>query len=241
MATQPQEFRHADGAVQAAALAGAIARELTAALATRPEASLVLSGGRTPQAMFQCLAATPLAWARVQATLADERWVEPGDAASNERLVRSGLLHGPAAALRFHGLKNTAATPEVGAATAWQRVSAMARPFDVLVLGMGDDGHTASLFPCSAELASGLDPSMPPGLLAVHPVTAPFARLSLNRSALLASRRIFIQISGASKWAVYQRALQPGAVAELPVRALLHQQQVPVEVHWCPTPEEALS
>jgi 6-phosphogluconolactonase len=117
----------------------------------------------------------------------------------------------------------------------------MPKPFDAVVLGMGDDGHTASLFPCSAQIAGALDLTVPAGVLAVHPVSAPYARLSLNRSALLMARRIFIQITGASKWAVYQRALQPGPVAELPVRAVLHQQSVPVEVHWCPAPGEPLS
>jgi 6-phosphogluconolactonase len=103
---------------------------------------------------------------------------------------------------------------------------------------MGDDGHTASLFPCSAEVAAGLDVAAAPGALAVHPATAPHARMSLNRTALLGSRRLFLQISGASKWAVYQRALQPGPEAALPIRAFLHQSAVPVEVHWCPAAGE---
>jgi 6-phosphogluconolactonase len=140
--------------------------------------------------------------------------------------------------MAFHGMKNAAATPEEGAATYWRLADALPRPFDALVLGMGDDGHTASLFPCSAELPAGLDLAAAPGVLAVHPVTAPWARLSFNRSALLAARRIFIQITGASKWSVYQRALQAGPLAQFPVRAVLHQQQVPVEVHWCPAPGE---
>jgi 6-phosphogluconolactonase len=239
MSASREEIRHADLAAQASALAAAIAHELGAALAARPQASLVLSGGRTPQAMFQRLAVMPLDWGRVQATLADERWVGADDAASNERLVRVGLLHDAAAGLQFFGLKNAAATPEAGSAATWRQVGAMPRPYDAVVLGMGDDGHTASLFPCSTEIAAGLDAAAAPGVLAVHPTTAPYARLSLNLAALLASRRIYLQISGAAKWAVYQRALQPGPEADMPVRAVLRQRRVPVEVHWCPLAGEA--
>lgn len=233
-----QEFRHADAAAQADALAKALSRALAAALAARPAASLVVSGGRSPEQYFQLLSAAPLDWARVQVTLADERWVAPDDPASNERLLRASLLQGAARSARLVPLHNAAATTEAGAAAAWGAVSAMPRPFDAVVLGMGDDGHTASLFPCSAELAAGLDPAAAPGALAVHPTTAPHARLSLNRTALLGARRLFLQISGASKWAVYQRALQPGPEAELPVRAFLRQSLVPIEVHWCPAPGE---
>jgi len=228
-----REWRDSDPTVQAATLAAAIAADLRAALVRRTGASLVVSGGRSPALMFAHLAHHGLDWRRVQITLADERWVEPDDPFSNEGLLRATLLRGMAAQARFVGLKNAAATPASGAAQAWEAIGAMPRPFDVVVLGMGDDGHTASLFPGSAGLAAGLEDSAPPGCLEMRAPVAPHVRLSLNLAAMLDSRRIYIQIRGAQKWQVYERARAAGEVAELPIRAILRQRRVPVEVFWC--------
>lgn len=226
-------LRSADGAAQARLLAGAIAAELAAALTRRAGASLVVSGGRTPEAMFGELSRHDIEWARVQITLADERWVDAPDPASNEALVRDKLLRERAAQAQFIGMKNTAPTPEEGAAAAWRMVSAMPLPFDVVVVGMGEDGHTASLFPGSGGLAAALDPAAAPACVGLRPQAAAHPRMSLNLAALLRARRICIQISGARKWAVYQQALGQGPVEQLPVRAILRQSAVPVDVYWC--------
>ncbi len=228
------EWRDGDPTLQAAVLAAAIAAQLRAALVRRGAASLVVSGGRSPVLMFAHLARHALDWPRVHVTLADERWVGGDDPASNEGLVRATLLRGAAAQARFQGLKNAAATPAAGAVQAWAALSAMPRPFDVVVLGMGDDGHTASLFPGEAGLAAGLDASAPPGCLEMHSPQAPRPRLSLNLAALLHARRIYVQIMGAQKWQVYQRARAAGEVAEMPIRAILQQSAVPIDVYWCP-------
>jgi 6-phosphogluconolactonase len=235
-ATRPEArlLRSADGAEQAAMLAGAVASELAAALTRRAAASLVVSGGRTPAAMFAQLARHELDWNRVQVTLADERWVSAADPASNEAFVRGSLLRERAASAKFIGLKNDAPSPAAGAALAWHSIKTMPQPFDVVVLGMGDDGHTASLFPGSAGLSAALDAAAAPACVAMQPLAAPHPRLSLNLAALLRARRICIQISGARKWDVYQQALAAGPAEELPVRAVLHQHLVPVDVYWCP-------
>jgi 6-phosphogluconolactonase len=99
---------------------------------------------------------------------------------------------------------------------------------------MGDDGHTASLFPGSLALARALDKTLSPACIAVNALTAPHARISLNLAALLDARRIILHIEGESKWQVYQRARAAGSEAELPVRAVLHQREVPVDVFWSP-------
>ena len=228
------EVHDADRASQAANLAAAIAARLADGLSRRPLASLVVSGGSTPYPMYVQLAQHQLDWSRVQITLADERWVSIDDADSNERQVRDSLLRNEAAAARFIGLKNDASRPADGAAGAWAALVGMPRPFDALVLGMGEDGHTASLFPGGAELAAGLDARARPECIAVQPAEAAHARLSLNLAALLQSRRIFIQIIGALKWRVYEKARAAGPSEDMPIRAILRQSTAPVAVYWCP-------
>lgn len=228
------EHRFPDSLALAHALSGEIKVDLEEAIAARGTASLVVSGGRTPVRLFEQLRTEDLDWSRIWVTLADERWVETTAAASNERLVRETLLTGPAAAAHFVGLKNPAATPEAGADWATRALKRVPHPFDVVVLGMGEDGHTASLFPGSLALARGLDASAAPACIAVNALAAPHARVSLNLAGLLDSRRVVLHIEGESKWQVYQRARAAGAPAELPVRAVLHQKEVPVDVYWAP-------
>jgi 6-phosphogluconolactonase len=159
MNSEPPAQRYADMATLSADLANEIAASLTAAIAARGTASLVVSGGRSPVKLFECLRVQPLDWRQVCIALADERWVDADDPASNERLVRENLLKENAAAARFLGLKNGAPTPDIGAVSAWETFARVPRPFDAVVLGMGDDGHTASLFPGSPNLASALNPA----------------------------------------------------------------------------------
>ncbi len=115
-------------------------------------------------ALFEALSNADLDWEDVWVTLGDERWVDPHNSASNERLVREHLLRNAAARASFVGLKNSAPDPHAGAAAAWSALADLPRPFDYMVLGMGDDGHTASLFPESPGLAAALELSAPPGL-----------------------------------------------------------------------------
>ena len=234
MNVDPPAVRYPDLDTLSQQLAAGIAADLAAAIDARGRASLVVSGGRSPVKLFERLRTLAIDWSRVCVAQADERWVDPADPASNERLIREVLLKDAAAAARFTGLKNECATPELGAGLAWSTFNRVPRPFDVLVLGMGDDGHTASLFPDSPNLSKALDHAAPAGCVGTRSPTAPEARLSLNLPALLDSRRIVILITGESKWRTYIEAVRPGAVERMPVRAVLRQKHAPDEVIWSP-------
>lgn len=216
----------------AGALAPRVAEALARAVRERGQASLVLSGGRTPVPFLEALAAHRLAWRSVSVTLADERWVPVDSADSNERLIREHLLHGPAADARFVGLYTGTPHPAAGEAACAEALATVPRPFDVVVLGMGGDGHTASLFPGSPQLSDALAADRPcAGVTGDEP---PRDRMTLTPAALLDGRWIVLHIAGETKWAVLEAAAAAGPVTEYPVRAVLHQDRVPVHVYWSP-------
>ena len=232
--SDPSVTKFADGDSLSRALSIQLAANLRAAIAARGLASLVVSGGKSPIKLFELLRVENLDWSRVCIALADERWVDPSDPDSNEKLVRDVLLKNSAAAARFTGLKNGAPTPDMGAVSAWETFARVPRPFDAVVLGMGEDGHTASLFPRSPNLASAVNPAAVAGCVGMRSPVAPHPRLSLNLSALLDSRRIVLLITGAQKWNTYRAASGDGPAEEMPIRCVLRQRHTPVEVMWAP-------
>ncbi len=232
MAPIPQKF--ADPDALARALATLVSSALQRALDARGRASLVVSGGTSPRKFFEALRREPLDWRQVCIGLADERWVDASDPGSNEHFVRESLLREHAAAARFLGLKNGAPTPDIGAVSAWETFARVPRPFDVVVLGMGDDGHTASLFPHSPNLASALNPAAAAACVGMWAPVAPQPRITLNVSALLDARRIVFLLSGDSKLRTYMAASAEGSIEDMPVRAFLRQTRTPVEVMWAP-------
>ena len=212
------------------ALARHVADRLEEDIAARGAASLAVSGGGTPRNMFRHLAHCDLDWSRVWVTLVDERWVDPVDPDSNERLVREQLLQNRAATATFVGLKSGHADPGQGIADVSRRLQEVPRPFTRVILGMGADGHTASWFPQAGNVRELLDPAGDPGLGATDPVTAPHLRITLNLPAVLQSRGIVIHITGEAK-----RSVLEGAVAGcLPVAAVLEQDTTPVTIWWAP-------
>lgn len=211
-------FEHPTPMDQAEALAISIGNALELAVRVKGWAVLAVSGGRSPVAMFERLRHRHVRWDAVTITLVDERVVPPDHADSNAALVRAHLLREAAASAAFVPLiadAQDAAAP----AQAVARANAAFRQPDVVVLGMGEDGHTASLFPDAPELQDALSEPQP-GYAITHPAVAPHARITLNLAALLAAERVFLSVSGAAKAAVLARALQ-GPTPSLPVSLVL--------------------
>ena len=200
------------------------------AISERGEAYLVVSGGKTPQALFNTLSQTPLAWDKVTVLLADDRWLDDSHADSNERLVKATLLQHNASAARFISLYANTESAFDGAAQVLERVKNLPT-FDAVILGMGEDGHTASLFPCSEQITQGLAADAP-SVLAVAPTTAPYERISLSSPRLLNSRQLFLHLVGANKLAVLDKALAGDDVYAMPIRAFLQHPVATVTVMY---------
>ena len=213
------------------ALADQVATRLESAIQRDGCASLVVSGGRTPLGFFHQLSQRSLDWSKVWITLADERWVDNSHSDSNEKLVRENLLINRAAKGEFVPLKNSAASAQLGQAQTESRLAAMG-DFTAVILGMGNDGHTASLFPRSETLSQGLDMGSGRSCLAVMPLEAPHERISLTLPRLLQTDYLAIHICGDDKHRVLEDALGGNDVAELPIRAVIQQDQCPVAVFW---------
>lgn len=224
-----------DCQIQAAALAERIAERLRTALVERGRAVLAVSGGSTPKKLFEHLSREKLDWSRVHVTLVDERWVPDTDERSNARLVKSLLLQHAAAGAPFVPLYTGDASPEAGLATASARIEALSLPFDAVVLGMGDDGHTASFFPGGDHLAEALDLHGHARVLPMHAADAGEPRITLTLPTLLQTRALYLLVTGEKKRDLLADArLGLGAARDYPVRAVLTQQRVPVAVYWCP-------
>lgn len=226
---QPRLRAFADGAELARGLAERVATELEVALRTRGRALLAVSGGSTPKRFFAELSKAPIDWSAIEVTLADERWVPASDTRSNARLVREQLLVNAAAVARFLPLQLDAHTPESGAELL-EREFAGRLPIDVLVLGMGGDGHTASLFPEGDQLRAALDPLCGRMLLPMNAPGAPEPRITFTLPALVAARHLHLHIEGADKQAVLREALARG---ELPIAKVLAACERAVDVWTC--------
>lgn len=207
-----------------------IRAELDLALAKRSKASFLISGGSSPKPVYEGLSKADLAWDAVMVGLVDERWVRDGAPGSNAAFVRQSLLQNAAREALFLPMTTEDKTPDTAIAEVHARYLAMGVPFDVTVMGMGTDGHTASWFPGSDGLDAAIDLSAQSVVSAVHASGCPGAgeypaRITLTRPAVLSSHNIILFIPGAAKRKVFDLAVkayqETGDITGAPVAGLL--------------------
>lgn len=199
-------------------------------------ANFAVSAGRTPMGLLNLLADKEVDWAKVNLTLADERWVKTSSRDSNEKELRETLLQGKAGAARFFPLRGESQDLDRRHLAGVEKtlLEAGAFPFDILTLGLGEDGHTASLFPCADEIYEAMDPGNPDLLARISPRTAPYDRITFTRAALQHSGKIFLHIIGATKLEVLKKAEDGDNPMEMPVRAFLKHPSLDLEIYWAP-------
>ena len=232
MTTSMHEF--ADGAALAEALATAVADALAAGIEARGGASIAVSGGSTPKAFFKTLSGKPIDWTRVTITLVDERFVPADNPRSNHLLVNDNLLKDKAEAARFLPLFHPAHDADAAADIATRETAGIGKPFDVVILGMGTDGHTASFFPGGNRLAEALSAETPRGVMTMEAEGAGEPRLTFTFTALEDARLLVLHIEGQAKMDVLAKAEQGTDEAEMPVRAVLNRATTPVDIYWAP-------
>jgi len=216
------------------ALATSVSQLLNDAIKHKGKASIAVSGGSTPKGFFSLLSQTDIDWSKVTVTLADERWVGIDSQDSNTRLVHENLLQNKATAAKFFHLKQGEELSDETLSDLNVAANTTLLPLDVLILGMGEDGHTASLFPCSEEISQGLASDNDKALLKVMPKTAPHQRISFSFSALSKSENTFLHLCGENKQVVLNKALNSDDIFEMPIRAFLHHPSLKTQTYWAP-------
>lgn len=195
-------------------------------------ASLVVSGGSTPGPCFELMSATSLDWSRVTVIPSDERWVPPDHTDSNERLIRKRLLTNQAIEGKILPLFRAATDPSQAPLLIENDLADIAQPFSAVLLGMGEDGHFASLFPDFDGLQKALDPGNKSACVLVQTAGSPHLRISLTLSALLHCTQTVLLIFGEAKREVFETAKAGGSA--YPIEALLGETRKPMTVIWAP-------
>jgi len=211
----------------ATALAKDVSQHLASAIDARGKASLALSGGTTPRRFLTILGSIALDWRSVIVTLIDERWVPPDHPRSNAHLLQETLFKGNATDSTFIPLYEPGIDLDAALPLATNHLTeGGVLPCDVAVLGMGDDGHTASVFPHTT-----LDIGPERRLAISRPVTVDDPRITLTFESILSARHIFLHVEGSRKIATLEQAMEGTDVHDMPVRAILNQDKTPVTIY----------
>lgn len=218
-----------------AELSDVISKHLEREISRKGLASWAVSGGSTPEPLFAAIQKIPMAWPKVQIALVDERWVDRDHPRSNEAFVQASLCQGLAAAASFVGMKTADGDPFVAEAEVNERYQGLSLPFDSVLLGMGPDGHTASLFPDAKNLQAAMDPKQSKTCIALAAQRSEVTgdevlRMSLTASAIAAARQCILMITGAEKKQLLEEAISNDL--PLPITRLMH--QCVVDIYWAP-------
>ncbi|WP_372761740.1 6-phosphogluconolactonase [Pseudoalteromonas sp.] len=236
MATLVEKFFDNKQALTAE-LSATLEQSLRAGIASDGRAVLMVSGGSSPAPAYKHLSTLDLDWQHVDVAMVDERWVDSSHEKSNEAFINSTLLQNYGAAANFVTMKNSATTAAQGSAACETAYNALKRPFDVTILGMGPDGHTASLFPHAQGLEQGLTSDKL--VCAINAIESDVTgsiteRMTLTLNAIAQSKVVKLLISGEEKLAVYKQAKAGGDVNDMPLRAVLNHPTINIEVYWAP-------
>lgn len=210
---------------------------LREAVEDRGEATFMVSGGSTPEVLYKSMSHLDLPWESIYVALVDERWVDADHARSNEAFVARSLVQHKAAATNLIGMKNTASSAQEGLDDCEAAYQQLAQPFDITILGMGPDGHTASWFPHAEGLQTALTTTQLCAAVTAHQsdVTGEEVnRMTLSLHGVLQSKAMILLLTGQDKLDVFRKAQAGDDVAEMPIRALLQQDQLPLTLYWAP-------
>lgn len=236
MADSPHILRHdfGDRVELAKALADSVAANIEAMQIATGVAAIAVSGGTTPARFFVELGKhKEVDWLKVYVTLVDERWVDETSERSNALLVNEKMLQGPAASAHFIPLYSGGETPDAAAVERTNRLlETLPRRYAAVLLGMGNDGHTASFFPGGDNLYDALRGEGP--AVAIRAPGAGEPRITQVLRRLVETEALYLQIEGEEKAATLAKALSEGPIEEMPIRAVLRQQATPLTIYWAP-------
>lgn len=204
---------------------------LSISIDERDFASMLLSGGTTPAPLYEKMSNADLNWSKIWFGPTDERWVNSEHDDSNEKLIRDTLLKNKASVAHYCSLKSDHDDPFLGQALSRENISKLPLPFDIVLLGMGEDGHVASLFPGLGGTMAAMSPDNDHMCAAIIKPNGDVARMTMTLNNLLTAKRIFLLFYGAKKLEIYQDAKKTKTDL-LPVSSILHQTVVPVSLYW---------
>ncbi len=206
---------------------------LSAGIRQNGSAILAVSGGSTPKLLFPALSRLKLEWDKILVTLVDERWVDEASERSNARAVKTCLMQDKAASAKFIPMFQEGMTLTSAIGAIENTFQKLRKPFDVIILGMGTDGHTASLFPFADNLAGAVDLSNEKMVSVIYSDAVEEPRITLNLPVLLGARFLALHLEGSTKLDVLKQAQGPGDANAMPVRYVLNNAKH-LQIYYCP-------